>query len=154
MPSKSKPKKGKNKRTLSNSSPDNTVTLPVKTPKNCEKSPLTDQSVPRPVSMATQGYVQPMNMSNMVNMGSYQTPVGTFITSPQTQISNQPQFMSPQLSTMTASPVQQTQSQLPTDNFQLYVVEKLNAMNSRLSKLDSIETKISEVSRQIGKIDT
>jgi len=154
MPSKSKPKKGKNKRTLSNSSPDNTVTLPVKTPKNCEKSPLTDQSVPRPVSMATQGYVQPMNMSNMVNMGSYQTPVGTFITSPQTQISNQPQFMSPQLSTMTASPVQQTQSQLSTDNFQLYVVEKLNAMDSRLSKLDSIETKISEVSRQIGKIDT
>ena len=58
------------------------------------------------------------------------------------------------LSTMTASPVQQTQSQLSTDNFQLYVVEKLNAMDSRLSKLDSIETKISEVSRQIGKIDT
>jgi len=55
---------------------------------------------------------------------------------------------------MTASPVQQTQSQLSTDNFQLYVVEKLNAMDSRLSKLDSIETKISEVSRQIGKIDT
>jgi len=62
--------------------------------------------------------------------------------------------MSPQLSTMTASPVQQTQSQLSTDNFQVYVVEKLNAMDSRLSKLDSIETKISEVSRQIGKIDT
>ena len=55
MPSKSKPKKGKNKRTLSNSSPDNTVTLPLKTPKNCKKSPVSDQSVPTPVTMAIQG---------------------------------------------------------------------------------------------------
>ena len=73
-------------------------------------------------------------------MGNYQTAVGTFITSPQTQIPNQAQFMTPQLSPIYASHVQQTQSQLSTDNFQWYVVEKLNAIDSHLSKVDPIET--------------
>lgn len=155
MPPKSKSKKGKNKRTLSNSSPDNTVNLPGKTLKYGNKSPPTsDQSIPSPVTMATPSYIQPMNMSNMVDMSNYQTPVGTFIMPPQTQIPTYTQFMSLQLAAPSAVPVQQTQSQMSTDNFQQYVMEKLNVMDKRLSKLDTIETHLSEVTRQISQIET
>ena len=35
--------------------------------------------------MANQSYVQPMNMSNMGNMNSYQTPPGAFYTTPAQQ---------------------------------------------------------------------
>lgn len=90
----------------------------------------------------------------MVNMSNYQTPVGTFITSPQAQIPTHAQSMSPQSAAPSAVPVQQTRSQMSTNNFQQYVVEKLNAMDKRLSKLDTIETQLLEVTRQISQIDT
>ena len=145
MPSKSETKKGNNKRTLSNSSPDITVTLPMKTLKNCSlKSTLSDQSVPTPVTMATQGYVQPMNMATT-----------------RLQLEPLSRNLRPRYPTrLSWWPLNSRScllrlSQLSNDNFQVYVVEKLNAMDSRLSKLDSIETKLSEISRrQIGKIVT
>jgi hypothetical protein len=149
------PKKNKNnkggdkKRTLS--SPDNTVILPEKR-SDVRTSPPVSQSTANVLyehnyitAMNSQGYVQPLNMTNM---NSYQTSPGTFYSPPplpQSQQQQQQQFCnSPQMT-------QQPQSQI---QFQQFVVDRLTSLDNRLNKLDSIENQLTSLSSKLSSLDT
>lgn len=149
---KSKANKGINKRTLSNSSPDNTVKLPEKSAKCSDKTPPLSTSSPitNCTQMSSPCYAQPMNMANMSNMASYQTPAGSFYTTPPAQTIHPTQFINQP--PIPLSPAQTTCAGA-TENFQQYIIDKLNSMDKRLCKLDTIESQLTDLSRKINQID-
>lgn len=126
------------------------MTKPNRKPKRALQSPEDSGNLPEKRStvdtgkqcttsennMASPGYVQPLNMANMANMNSYQTPVGASYTPQQTPVSSQqPYIMGMQPQPM-ASP---NNSQQSIPNFQQTVLDRLNSMDKRLSVLDSID---------------
>lgn len=159
--------KSQNKRPLS--SPDNSDLAPEKRQTQCDPSPGPTNFLTMAMSqgqgqgayspnqkymntnMSTPGYVQPSNMSNMTNMNSmntmsnYQTPPSAYYT---------PLPAPPQHHTVAHNSPSQQQPQQSTENFQQFVVDKLNSFDKRLGKLDSIETQLSTLSQKLSTMDT
>ena len=134
-----KPKKtqnGQKKRTLS--SPDNGGDGQPKKKTSVDNTSSQENNGTFQNSVNSQGYIQPMHMSSMNNYATYQTPVCTFYTPPQQQFLPQHINISSEQNT----------------NFQQTILHRLDSLDKKLGKLDSIENKISTISQKMTSMDT
>ena len=93
-------------------------------------------------SVSSNNYIQPLNMNSMNSYANYQTPVGAFYTPPQ----QQQQFINP-------SPIQN--AGLSTmGSFQQLILERLDSLDKKLGKLDSIESKMSDITKKLSSMDS
>lgn len=121
-------------------SPENTGSLP-------EKRSVNDNNTAHSTdwyTMASPGYVQPLNMANSNSLNNYQTPPGTFFTPVQAPMPFHTQYVGQ----VSGSP----QPEIP--NFQQAVLNRLDAMDKRLGKLDTIEEQINTVTKKLSAIES
>lgn len=146
MPRQEKKKETKEKKHGDKKRP---LTSPELTDSQPEKrTVINDNSIPTNTStdftgiysMASPGFVQPLNMANMSNMANYQTPVGTFFSPPPNTVPyfNQGSNLSQQSNT----------------NFQQAILDRLDSMDKRLGKLDSIEQQLTKVTQKLSNLES
>ena len=90
----------------------------------------------------TSGYIQPMNMASTNAYGNYQTPPGVFHTPMQQQ------FL-PQMVNQSS-----TQQSSPGVSFQQAILDRLDSLDNRLGKLDSIEKQLSNLTKKVTSMES
>lgn len=104
--------------------------------------------------MNSEGFIQPMNMANINNLNSYQTPVDTFYTPPPPLPVHQQQNRQQYPSSQQTQYSPQMYNQQNTEKFQQFVVDRLTSLDSRLNILDTIEKQLSLLSDKLSSMDT